>query len=259
MLKDFLLGNKHFQSFYEFLFKVAIKGMNYDRGHIPNHSGEKYLLELLQTSVLTSELMIFDVGANVGQYSDLVLNTLSKNFQLHSFEPQIEAFNLMKNISNKPNFHAHHLAMGSKEGELDLFYDRDTSVCASMFPSSYANYNITLNKSQKVRVNTIDNFCKENNIQQIDLLKIDVEGFEIEVLKGCQQLLQQQKIKMIQFEFGLASIKARIFLEDFFTILQGYDIYRVLQNGIHKIEYSEYKELFLTTNYVAIKHNNSRV
>lgn len=253
MLKNLLLGNKYLQPLYEFLFKVALKGMNYDRGHIPDHSGERYVLELLQKNAQQDKLMIFDVGANTGQYAEVVINTLKKDFQLHSFEPQKEAFNQLKNVSNAPFFFPHHLAVGSEQGELELFYNREGSVFASMFPSSYQNYDISLDKSQKVPVIKLDDFCKENNIYQIDLLKIDVEGYEIEALKGCKELISDKKVQMIQFEFGIASIKARIFLEDFFFLLADYDIYRILQNGIRKIHYSEYAELFLTTNYLAIR------
>ncbi len=253
MLKNLLLGNTYLQPLYEFLFRVAVKGMNYDRGHIPNHSGERYVLELLQKQAKQEKLTIFDVGANTGQYAEVVINTLKKDFHLYSFEPQQEAFNQLKNISDASFFSPHQVAVGSAQGEVEIFYNREGSVFASMFPASYQNYDISLDKSQKVPMITLDNFCKKHNISQIDFLKIDVEGYEIEVLKGCQQLIKEKKVKMIQFEFGIASIKARIFLEDFFTILSDYDIYRVLQNGIRKIRYSEYAELFLTTNYLAIR------
>lgn len=58
--------------------------------------------------------------------------------------------------------------------------------------------------------------------------------------------------KLIQFEFGIASVEACIFMKDFFALLPHYDIYRVLQNGIRKIKYNEYAELLLTTNYLAV-------
>jgi len=63
------------------------------------------------------------------------------------------------------------------------------------------------------------------------------------------------KIPYIQFEFGVASIEARIFMKDFFKLLTGYHIYRVLPRGLVKLDrYSEYLELFLTTNYLAVKN-----
>ncbi|MCU0393015.1 MAG: FkbM family methyltransferase [Thermoflexibacter sp.] len=252
LIKTLLLGNKWLQSFYELLFKIALKGMNYDRGHVPDYSGEKFVLSLLKANE-KKDVVVFDVGANTGQYASMVITTLPHNFQLYSFEPQEEAFIQLKNISNQGYFRPYHLAMGASKGVLDIYFNRAGSVFASMYPSSYQNYDITLNQSKQVAVSTVDDFCTENSIPFIDLLKIDVEGYEIEVLKGCRQMIQNGKIKMIQFEFGLASIKARIFLEDFFLLLKDYDIYRILQNGIRQIHYSEYAELFLTTNYLAIK------
>ncbi len=252
MLKDFLLGNKHLQPFYEFLFKVAYKGMNYDRGHVPDLSGEKYVLKLLEKNSREQSLNIFDVGANVGQYAQLVLSTIKKPVQLYSFEPQPAAYAKLIKTCDKDFFHPNNMALGSKAGTEKMFYNNQGSVFASMFPAKYETYSIDLNQQQEVKVSTLDEYCTANNITRIDFLKMDVEGYEMEVLKGAKQLLAKKAIKMVQFEFGIASIEARIYLKDFFTTLDGFDIYRILQNGIRKLHYSEYIEIFSPTNYLAI-------
>ncbi len=251
-IKDLVLGNKLFQPFFEMLFKVAVKGMNYDRGHVPGLSGEKYVLELVQQLPAGRPLTIFDVGANTGQYAALAVDTIRAKFELYSFEPQQQAFGELRTVTDQPFFHPVNVAMGAEVGKTNIFYEKAGSVFASMFPASYGSYNVCLDKSTEIDVTTVDTFCLHRNIGHIDLLKIDVEGYEIEVLKGCRQMLADRRIKLIQFEFGIASVEARIFMKDFFGLLPHYDIYRVLQNGIRKIKYNEYAELFLTTNYLAV-------
>jgi len=253
LLKKLFLGNAWLQPAYELLFKVAVKGMNYDRGHVPGLSGEKYVLQRLKRKNGDRHLVVFDVGANTGQYAAVAIAALKTNFHLHSFEPQVKAFTELAAISRAPFFSPHQLALGAAAGELDLYCDREGSAFASMYPSVYRDKGIILDQSEKVAVTSIDGFCDENDIRRIDLLKIDVEGHEIEVLKGCQRMIADGKIPLIQFEFGIASIKARIFMADFIDTLKDYDIYRILRNGLRKIDYSEYAELFLTTNYLAIR------
>jgi FkbM family methyltransferase len=252
-MKDLILGNKLLQPFFEMLFKVAVKGMNHDRGHVPGFSGEKYVLQLVQERNAGRPLTIFDVGANTGQYAGLVVDNVRSTYDLYSFEPQEQAFLALRTVTDRPSFYPIHVAMGAEAGKTKLFYEQAGSVFASMFPASYDNYNVCLDKSVETEVTTVDDFCLHRNVGRIDLLKIDVEGYEIEVLKGCRQMLADGNIELIQFEFGLASIEARIFMKDFFNLLPQYDIYRILQNGIRKVQYSEYAELFLTTNYLAVR------
>ncbi len=251
-MKKYLLGNKYLQPLFEFLFKVAIKGMNYDRGHIAGLSGEKNAIGLARRFFPNKELIIFDVGANTGQYSTMVKECLSPPFQLYAFEPQRPAFEKLKSIMTGDNFHPCLIGLGSEPGKKVIHYDRDGSVWGSLYPASHESYKINLDKKTEIEISTVENFCSENGIGRIDFLKIDVEGYEIEVLKGCKGLIEDEKIGIIQFEFGVASIPARIFMRDFFELLKDYSIFRILQNGVRQITYSEKSELFFTTNYLAI-------
>ena len=47
---------------------------------------------------------------------------------------------------------------------------------------------------------TVDTFLSENKLERIDVLKIDVEGFELEVIRGAQHALRDGKVKVVQFE-----------------------------------------------------------
>jgi FkbM family methyltransferase len=250
-MKDLILGNKYFQPLFEFLFKVALKGMNYDRGHVPELSGEKYVLHWLNNKIKASPIILFDVGANKGQYAQLAYAILGSKANIFAFEPSSKAFEILERQNSL--LKAYNLGMGASKQTAQVYYDEEGSVRASLYPKGYSHTNTHLDKSQSIQLITIDSFCIENHIQQIDFLKIDVEGHEIEVLKGANQMLAQGAIKYIQFEFGSLGVESRIFLKDFFTILKDYKIYRILQNGLRQIDYHEAHEIFLTTNYLAIR------
>ena len=107
-------------------------------------------------------------------------------------------------------------------------------------------------ESEEVKIQTIDDFCKLNNLKEITLLKLDVEGSELACLKGAEQMLPN--IKYIQFEFSTASRDARVYFRDIFNFLSDYKIYRILKDGLCEITDPEkITELLFTTNYLAEK------
>ena len=63
-----------------------------------------------------------------------------------------------------------------------------------------------MRSSATVRVETLDAYCRERGIAQIDYLKLDAEGHELSILKGAQELLVQKRIQALSFEFGLPQL-----------------------------------------------------
>ena len=252
MLRNIVLGSKRLQKFWWKLYKVAIKGLNYDRGHVPSANGEAYAAKYVFDQLNGQDIVIFDVGANRGQYLEMLHQVLKGNFKVHCFEPQQDAFQFLKETAARfGNVVLENMGLGSSPGELSLYKNVAASEYGSVYPAKYLQYNVVLNQEEKIRINTIDNYCEKHHIGKIDLLKIDVEGHELEVLKGASNMIGNRKVPYIQFEFGLAAIESRIFLKDFVTLLNEYSIFRILPNGLELIQYTEYHELFLTTNYLA--------
>ena len=103
----------------------------------------------------------------------------------------------------------------------------------------------------------LSQYASRHNIERIDLLKIDVEGHELDVLKGAKINPQGGRIKCIQFEFGRCNIDTRVFFQDFWYLLNGKygcQNYRITPLGIKNIKkYTELDEIFLTTNFLAVK------
>ena len=77
-----------------------------------------------------------------------------------------------------------------------------------------------ISRQENVPIITLDEYCKKNNIGNIDILKIDTQGYEDKVLKGCSELIKNEKINLIQVEL--------IFADIYEKSLNFYDIERYL-------------------------------
>src|SRR5690606_3866529 len=110
-----------------------------------------------------------------------------------------------------------------------------------------------------IEIRTIDQFCRDQNISNIDFLKLDIEGHEMAALRGASEMLNKNAIRFIQFEFGGCNIDSRTYFQDFWYLLhERYKIYRIVRDGLFHVErYSETYEIFRTINYLAeLKNSN---
>lgn len=111
-------------------------------------------------------------------------------------------------------------------------------------------------QTEIIRMDILDDYCEREDIGQIDLLKIDVEGHELSVLQGSTRMLSQGRIKRIQFEYGGTFIDARILLKDMFELLTAYSflLYKIYPNEIMLVErYEQRLENFQYQNWVALR------
>src|SRR5690349_4773374 len=97
LLKPFL-GKRQFQPIFEAMYKVGMAGMNVGEGGMPKQSGEPWVLDHISSRLArqTQNPVIFDVGANVGQFAQAVLETFGPTVQLWSFEPCDPSFVLLQ-------------------------------------------------------------------------------------------------------------------------------------------------------------------
>lgn len=100
---------------------------------------------------------------------------------------------------------------------------------------------------------TLDAWCARSGVVP-DLLKIDVEGHELDVLAGASDVLHS--VSVVQFEFGGCNIDTRTYFQDFFYFFTraGFNLFRLGPKGLDRIAaYSEAEESFQTTNYFAVR------
>lgn len=222
-------------------------------------SGED-LVQTIACSISGEKFVGFDVGANFGQYLLPLYKKIahSSDFEIHCFEPASSSF--QKLVSDSPRderIFFNNFALGSKSEILTLYSDFNGSQLASLCPRDLEHYAINHSAfTEQVPVHTIDNYCIANKISQISLLKMDVEGYELDVLKGAETMLRCQAIDSIQFEFGGCNIDSRTFIRDFFKIISSCNmsLYRIMPSGklFYLKDYCESLERFSTTNFFAI-------
>ncbi|WP_051291106.1 FkbM family methyltransferase [Pedobacter glucosidilyticus] len=219
----------------------------------PEETGEKGALEFFLESAKTkNELMVFDVGANYGKYSKMLQKLLfkhHKDFQIHLFEPSLACYQfLITEFKNTPNIILNQLGASNFNGLANLYFSFDGSASSSLsteVPHIQSIHNIST-QQQEIQITTIDEYCIKNNIHHIDLIKIDVEGFELHVLEGCKNMLEKRAIHAIQIEIGAASIITKQFLFDFWELLnKDFEFYNILKHGLVPIKkYSTNLECF---------------
>jgi FkbM family methyltransferase len=242
-----LIGKIRLQPFYESLHRISIRGMNYMQSQEIHMTGEIGAMTYAKEKRGSEQLILFDVGANTGQFARTMAKIFEQNFTLHSFEPSKRAYNELVKKTGNDDGHLifHNVGFSDQEKQVSLFNS------GSLFGTVYPLENVD-KEHEEIDLITLDKFCREHAIKEIFYLKIDVEGAELDVLKGGQNMIESNKIRFIQFEFGPNNLEAKVSMKDFFKILKNYHIYRIVKNGLRRIEaYNEIIEIPLTSNFFA--------
>lgn len=246
-------GLAAYQRLYQYMYQASLKGMTYGTSESIEDSGEIENLRYLR-SKMSERCVIFDVGANQGLFAERILKHFPDTVKIYCFEPQAAVFGHLKTrFEFKSNVHCYPFGLSDQNTTTTIYGSEIHSSLSSVYNRRLQHFNIEMVPQEEIQLKSIETFCIENNISEIHLLKIDVEGHEYAVLNGCKGLLQNKSIKYIQFEFGGAAIDSRIFFQDFWYLLnENYSLYRIVKNGLHPIaEYSEDLEIFKTANYLA--------
>jgi FkbM family methyltransferase len=258
LLKNYLIaraGKNEYQQLFEELHYLALLGMNIGGGESTEYSGEKFVLEHINRQLQkAAKLMVFDVGANVGNYSMLANKILKERASIFAFEPSARTFKkLVRNTENMSNIRHFPFGFGNENTSLALFSNAHESGLASVYKRRLDHFNINMNIKEEIEIKTIDDFCFENAINHIHFLKIDAEGHELKILEGAKQMMTSGNIDFIQFEFGGCNIDSRTYFQDFYYYLNNnFTISRILKDGLFKIiKYKEMYEAFTTTNFLA--------
>ena len=254
VLKSFA-GKKRLQFIFKNIHRFSLYGMNYGNGSHFNESGELNALQYVKKSFNNDKLLtVFDVGANIGNYSKSLSHFFGDKIIIHSFEPSKKTFEIyLETTSKTPNIIPNNKGLGAFENKTKLYSNYEGSGLASLYNRNLEHFGISMDKSEEINISTIDIYCNENNIERIHFLKLDIEGHELDALKGAKEMINKNAIDFIQFEFGGCNIDSRTYFQDFFYLLKNkYRIYRILTDGLFEIvEYKEIYEVFITINYLA--------
>jgi FkbM family methyltransferase len=143
---------------------------------------------------------VLDIGANVGQFS-APFHEAFPTAVIHCFEPVAPTFaRLSGRFRDARQVHCYNLGLGSQEGEARIFVNPDDTE--SSLVTYYGAY-----REETVKLSTVDAFCQRQGLDQVDFVKIDTEGFELEVLKGAKGMLAGHKISLLLMETELIPSK----------------------------------------------------
>jgi FkbM family methyltransferase len=213
-------------------------------------NGEAFLLK----KYLKPGFIVFDVGANIGEWSIMAFQS-EPNIHIFAFEPLPIAFNSYKKKlqTSLAKAELFQLALSDHLGRAEFYHCTARSTLSSLFRRDI----FSSKKTEKISVelDTLDHFCTIHHINKIDYLKIDTEGGEISILQGAKNLLKNHYVTALQFEYGGCYKDAGTTLKEAMQILTeaGYVIFRIIPNGLMYIPAWDLSlENFQLCNYFAI-------
>ncbi len=154
----------------------------------------------LDMSVLTEagrSPIVFDVGANLGQsvtdFRDYFASPV-----IHSFEPGAAFEQLKANTAGVPNLILNNSALGPR-AERRVFVQNSVSDMSSFLELGPDSWGKAVSRNE-IETDTVDDYCRRSGIDQIDILKVDTQGFDYEVLKGATAMMGRHRIHLTYME-----------------------------------------------------------
>ena len=159
------------------------------------------------------EPVVFDVGANDGETIQEFLGIFPEAHVV-AFEPDVSCCNaIQRRFNGRPNLRIQNVAVGAKRGtaELNLFSGNRMNSLLSFDedPENVMLKSFKPTGTMSVSVEALDSFCAEHGIAHIDILKIDTQGYDLEVLKGAATLLEQRRVKTVLLEVNFVPMYQR--------------------------------------------------
>lgn len=193
-------------------FKTDFFGMTYSgkagnlvdaaiRCHGAHEKPFLFLMRDIAKLLNEKELTLFDVGANVGQHS-MFMSTLGK--EVHSFEPYPPVFERLKqNIENNSlkNVFLYPVGLGATNMEHDFYEPQNSNLGSGSFVRKQDN---TANVLKSLRVVVGDEWIAKKSIPRVDIIKMDIEGYEKPALLGLKNTIDKNRpILLVELTFGL--------------------------------------------------------
>jgi FkbM family methyltransferase len=230
------------------------------RGEVANDMASNGEM-LVQRAVLqhVDHPVVFDIGANVGQWSSALLECEAthgvKLGALFVCEPVNTTMARLKEVLGAdPRIHYSEKAVGSFSGQIKFHVFNELGGTNSVF-----DFDTCPVRTLTIKQTTLEQLFEDCGIRHAHLVKIDTEGNDLRVLQGGQSLLQHQRISVVQFEYNHRWVYARAFLRDVFELVKGlpYRVGKVTPSHVELFNaWHPELERFFETNYVCI-HNQA--
>lgn len=216
-------------------------------------NGERFVVERI--AAVCPAAQIVDVGANVGDWANMA-SRIAPGGRLVCFEPVPELFDQLQKRARQ-NMRSECLALSDEDTPMTITYYPGNAGLSSFVAYPDARGGV----ERVVQVSTGDRYVKARGINMIDLLKIDVEGYEHKVLQGFDRMLRSGTVRAIQFEYGRVNALTRFLLADFYALLEplGYRIGKIYPNYVDFKEYHRDDEDFTGPNFLAVRRDEKQL
>ncbi|MDD3150254.1 MAG: FkbM family methyltransferase [Candidatus Gastranaerophilales bacterium] len=217
---------------------------------------EPGILDVMKKTLYPGDIFI-DAGANIGLMSIHAAKLVGENGKVLSFEPEPNTLKILnKNIAinNLKNISVYNCGLGSIE-ESQIIYD---AICKNRGMASLMQSSEVKSGGTQIIVRKLDDILAENNLEKVKFLKIDVEGWELEVLKGAKNLLASENAPIICIEYFVTRKIQNGTPDDIVQMLKDND-YRIfkLDKGTYKIsklkDISNIKKIKRDENLICMK------
>lgn len=253
----FIFARKSMQKLNSIILNLSLRARGYNNCCDGNFTGENFIVNKLKKFNLK---IILDIGANIGSYSEYLLNNTDS--KVVAFEPQIKCHESLDRLKIKfeSRFQIVKKAVSDKSGYSDIYFGEEGSELASLsLEVNSVDYVGASNiNSQKVELISIDEYLKNTSekFENIDFIKIDVEGYEKEVLLGMSDLLKTNPPKFIQIEHNHHHLFRGHTMFQFGQILDKYICFQILpyNKGLIKRELTKnLSNIFMYSNFLFIR------
>jgi FkbM family methyltransferase len=235
-----------------------------DNDYDPRSNGEYWALQEIKRQFQGKAVVIFDVGANVGDWTREAAAGLSTGSAIYGIEPTRATFERYREAAaSSPaaaKIHPIHAALSDRDGQGTIYVDGDLLTTNSLHEHRLTERQAeTPLHGKKVETTPLmrgDTLCREQGIERIHFLKIDVEGHEVPVLRGFEDMLSRKAIDYIQFEYVHGWIDAGHFLREAVEPLlaKGYLVGKLAGDHLLFLDaYDKSLEKFEYANYFAVR------
>ncbi|MDK2460227.1 FkbM family methyltransferase [Aphanizomenon sp. PH219] len=180
-------------------YKITLDLSDYIQRSVYLNVFEPYESNLIK-NYLKPGMTFIDVGANIGYFTLMGATLVGREGNVIAFEPSPYAYSRLENTVNKNNI--------SQVSLVQAGLSNSKSTMQLYIPDEkWGNHSPTIIKNDggqpiDIPVFTLDEYLKINNIMYVDLMKIDVEGFEPNVIQGAREAIESKKIHSILLEFN---------------------------------------------------------
>jgi FkbM family methyltransferase len=256
-----IFARKSLQSGANKLLNLSLRLLGFNNFGPAEKSGERFFLE---SFFKTDPILCVDVGANVGKYSEFILENSTS--QVIAFEPLPGAYKKLQLLQNrfKLRFVIENMGCAEKSGELKLYYGTDSSELASFSNEVNGIDYVGASNINQMLVSTTsldDYFVSKPAIPggRCDLLKIDTEGYEYEVLLGSRKFIEKFRPRVIQIEFNLHHLFRGHSIKLISELLTDYKLFRMLpkENGLVPCDSNSFtSNIFSYSNYIFLANES---